>query len=162
MQTIRSLFVHMDWANRRLLEALQALPADEAGKATTLFQHVLQAERIWLTRLRGESSEGLVLWADDADPTKCAALIEDNESGFREWLDALPEDRLDNPIAYRSQAGAPFETSARDILMHVALHVQYHRGQINAALRAGGFEPAVIDYILYARLGGTAILENKL
>lgn len=156
MQTIQSLFAHMDWANRRLLEALQAAPADEAGNATTLFLHVLQAERIWLTRLRGESSEGLALWADDADLVACVALIEENGSGFRAWLDALPEDRLEKPIAYRSQVGAPFETSARDILTHVALHGQYHRGQINAALRAGGFKPAIIDYILYARLGGDA------
>lgn len=154
MQTIRSLFAHMDWANRRLLGALQAAPADGAGKAATLFLHVLQAERIWLTRLRGESSEGIALWADDADPAACAALIEENGSGFRAWLDALSEDRLDKPIAYRNQTGAPFESTTRDILTHVALHGQYHRGQINAALRAGGFEPAVVDYILYARLGG--------
>ncbi|MFD0697729.1 DinB family protein [Paenibacillus sp. GCM10027628] len=154
MKTIRCLFAHMDWANRRLLEALQATPADEAGKAATLFLHVLQAERIWLTRLRGESSEGIVLWPDDADPGACAALVEENGNGFRVWLDALPEDRLDKPFAYRSQTGAPFESSLRDILTHVALHGQYHRGQINAALRAGGFEPAVVDYILYARLGG--------
>jgi uncharacterized damage-inducible protein DinB len=153
MQTIRNLFAHMDWANRRLLEALRSAPADEASKATTLFLHVLQAERIWLTRLRGESSEDLVLWMDNAYPTACATLIEENGSGFRAWLDALPEDWLDKPIAYRSQAGAPFETSARDILIHVGLHGQYHRGQINAVLRVGGFEPAAVDYILYARLG---------
>lgn len=153
MQTIRKLFSHMDWANRRLLEALQASPVDEAGKAAYLFQHVLQAERIWLTRLRGESSEGLPIWAEDADLTVCAELMEENGRGFQNLLDTLPEDRLDLPVAYRSQSGVPFETSARDILTHVALHGQYHRGQINAALRAGGLQPAVVDYILYARLG---------
>ncbi|AFH60371.1 DinB family protein [Paenibacillus caseinilyticus] len=153
MQTIRNLFAHLDWANRELLEALRAAPAEKAEKASILFLHVLLAERIWLTRLRGESSEGLSVWEDHADPAACAALIEANGSGFRAWLDALPEDRIDKPIAYRTIAGAPFESSPRDILIHVALHGQYHRGQINAALRAGGVEPAAVDYILYARLG---------
>ncbi|SFL06280.1 Uncharacterized damage-inducible protein DinB (forms a four-helix bundle) [Paenibacillus sp. 1_12] len=154
MQTIQNLFAHMDWANRRLLEALRAATEEEAGKATALFLHLLLAERIWLTRLHGESSEALVLWADNADPAACAELIEANGSGFRAWLDALPEDRLNDPIAYRSQAGIPFETTARDILTHVALHGQYHRGQVNAALSTGGFEPAAVDYILYSRLIG--------
>jgi uncharacterized damage-inducible protein DinB len=154
MQTIRNLFAHMDWANRRLLEALQAAPAEAARKAAMLFMHVLQAERIWLSRLCGESSQGLALWVDNADPDAFAALIEANGSGFEAWLDALPEDWLDKPIAYSSQAGAPFETSARDILIHVALHGQYHRGQINTVLREGGFEPATLDYVLYTRLGG--------
>ena len=156
MQTIRNLFAHMDWANRRLLEALQSAQVDETSKAATLFLHVLQAERIWLTRLRGESSGSIALWGDHADLTACAELIVANGSGFQAWLAALPEDRLDMPVAYRSQAGAPFETSARDILTHVALHGQYHRGQINAELRAGGFEPAPLDYILFARLSGKA------
>ncbi|WP_426452522.1 DinB family protein [Paenibacillus sp. S-38] len=156
MQTIRKMFAHVDWANRELLEALRAAPAEKAEKASILFLHVLQAEHIWLTRLRGESTEGLPLWEDHADLAVCAALIEANGSGFPAWLDALPEDRLDKPIAYRSQAGVPFESSPRDILIHVALHGQYHRGQINAALRAGGIEPAAVDYILYARLDADA------
>ncbi|MFD1953009.1 DinB family protein [Paenibacillus thailandensis] len=156
MQTIRKMFAHMDWANRRLLEALQAAQVDETAKAATLFLHVLQAERIWLTRLSGESSEGIVLWADRAELAACAALVEANGSGFRAWLDSLSEDRLDKPIAYRSQAGDPFETPVRDILIHIALHGQYHRGQINAALRESGSEPAPLDYIMYERLSGNA------
>ncbi|MFB5761911.1 DinB family protein [Paenibacillus medicaginis] len=156
MKTIQALFAHMDWANRKLFEALQAAPVDEASKEATLFLHVLQAENIWLTRLRGESSEGNVLWADKADLAVCEALIDANGSGFRTWLDALPEESLDKPIAYRSQAGEPFESSVRDILLHVALHGQYHRGQINTLLRADDFEPAPMDYILYARLSDNA------
>ncbi|MFC0210893.1 DinB family protein [Paenibacillus chartarius] len=156
MQTIRNMFAHLDWANRRILEALQAAPANEVGHSVKLFRHVLQAERIWLIRLRGESSEGLSVWSDDTDLANCAALIEANGSGFAAWLDAIPEARLNDPIAYRNQAGAPFESTARDILTHIALHGQYHRGQVNAALRAGGLEPSPVDYILYARLNENA------
>lgn len=152
MQTIRKLFTHMDWANRRMLEALQAAPSEESRSAAILFLHVLQAERIWLTRLRGESSQGLSVWSEDADLSVCAAWIEENGRGFQDWLDALPEEQLDEQIAYRNLSGAPYEASARDILTHIALHGQYHRGQINTALRNGGNKPAPLDYILYAQL----------
>ncbi|MBB3111640.1 putative damage-inducible protein DinB [Paenibacillus phyllosphaerae] len=152
MQTIQRMFTHLEWANRQLLASLQAAQADEAGKAATLFWHILQAERVWLIRLNGNSSEGIKIWEDRADLAACSELIEANSSGYKAWLDALPEAELDRVIDYRSQAGAPFQTSVRDILIHVALHGQYHRGQINTALRAGGFPPAALDYILYSRL----------
>jgi uncharacterized damage-inducible protein DinB len=151
MFTIQKLFAHMDWANRRLLDALQNAPANEASKPAALFQHLLHAELIWLNRLRGESSQGLALWVELADLDACAALIEENGGGFRTWLDACPEDRLDSLISYHSQTGVRFESSARDILTHVALHGQYHRGQINTALRNLGLEPPVLDYILFSR-----------
>ncbi|TYP78257.1 DinB family protein [Paenibacillus methanolicus] len=156
MHTIRTMFAHLDWANRQLLESLRSARLDEAGKAAPLFLHVLQAERIWLTRLNGEDSRHLPLWGDDVDLDACASLIDANGDGFRALLDSLPEEALDEQVSYRSQAGDPFETTARDILTHVALHGQYHRGQINAALRAGGFRPAAVDYILFARLGDKA------
>ncbi|MFC4104190.1 DinB family protein [Paenibacillus xanthanilyticus] len=152
MQTIRTMFAHLDWANRRLLESLRSARLDEAGKAAPLFQHLLQAERIWLTRLRREDSRHLPLWGDDVDLDACASLIVANAAGFRDLFDTLHEDALDQPVSYRSQAGDPFESTVRDILTHVALHGQYHRAQINTALRAGGFEPATLDYILYVRL----------
>lgn len=156
MNTIRAMFAHMEWADRQLLETLRSVPLDQAGKAATLFLHVLQAEQVWLTRLRGEDSRHLPLWGDNVDIDTCAALIEASGDGYRALLGDLREDALDELVAYRSQAGAPFETTVRDILTHVALHGQYHRGQINAALRAGGFDPVALDYILYTRLGEKA------
>jgi uncharacterized damage-inducible protein DinB len=37
------------------------------------------------------------------------------------------------------------------MLVHVALHGQYHRGQVALLLRASGFEPATTDYIAWTR-----------
>jgi len=39
----------------------------------------------------------------------------------------------------------------RDILLHVAMHGQYHRGQINQLLRGAGLEPISVDYIVFVR-----------
>lgn len=152
MQTIRKLFDHMDWANHRLLEALRATASAEASKAVILFRHVLQAESIWLTRLQGRSSKGIAIWVHEADLDACEELTKFNREGFQTLLGALSEDALDQPVEYRSQNGKPHKTPARDILIHIALHGQYHRGQVNAVLRTDGFEPAPLDYILYSRI----------
>ncbi|MNW32258.1 DinB family protein [compost metagenome] len=152
MHTIQKLFDHMEWANLRLLEALRVAEPAEASKAVILFRHVLQAESIWLTRLQGRSSKGIAIWVHETDLDACEQLTRINREGFQALLGALSGDALDQPVEYGSQNGTPHKTSIRDILIHIALHGQYHRGQVNAALRTDGFEPAPLDYILYSRL----------
>jgi uncharacterized damage-inducible protein DinB len=45
----------------------------------------------------------------------------------------------------------PFRSQISDILLHVALHSSYHRGQIAAAVRAAGVTPVNTDFITFAR-----------
>jgi uncharacterized damage-inducible protein DinB len=66
-------------------------------------------------------------------------------------VESLDATALDEGITYRTSAGDQFTTSLRDILIHVALHGTYHRGQIAAAVRAGGDTPASTDYIHFVR-----------
>jgi len=59
--------------------------------------------------------------------------------------------RLIKIISYKNSSGRAFQNSVRDVLMHVALHGQYHRGQINLQLRANGMEPVNVDFITFVR-----------
>ncbi|NGZ76942.1 DinB family protein [Saccharibacillus alkalitolerans] len=148
MDTIRKMFNHLDWANRAILGALQSGEAD--GRALRLFAHTLHAERVWLTRLRGQDSSGLPIWSD-RDLAFCAELMERNAEEFEAFL---ADDIAADPqrvVAYSDSKGNPFETSAGDILTHIVLHGQYHRGQINSCLRESGLEPVGVDYILFVR-----------
>jgi uncharacterized damage-inducible protein DinB len=67
------------------------------------------------------------------------------------YLADLTEEQLDSDLTYANQSGVEFRTPIRDILTHVALHGQYHRGQINRILREAGGEPQPLDYILFVR-----------
>jgi uncharacterized damage-inducible protein DinB len=58
---------------------------------------------------------------------------------------------LDQFISYKNSTGKEFKKSIRDILTHVALHGQYHRGQINLLLRIDGMEPINTDFITFRR-----------
>jgi uncharacterized damage-inducible protein DinB len=67
------------------------------------------------------------------------------------FLTNLSNTDLDKFISYSNSKGQEFKNSVRDILTHVALHGQYHRGQINSRLRADGFEPVNLDFITFVR-----------
>jgi uncharacterized damage-inducible protein DinB len=149
LKTIQKMYEHLNWANLRILETLQNAEA-ENEQVKSLFSHILYAEHVWVTRLKGMDSIQLPIWSD-GDIAVCAKLIKQNEENFDIFLTDAAKTNLDNVIAYTNSGGIAFETSIRDILTHVALHGQYHRGQINLRLRADGIEPVNVDFITFVR-----------
>ncbi|KEQ25143.1 DinB family protein [Paenibacillus tyrfis] len=150
MQNIPKLFEHLNWANLRILERLRSGEAGSHPKAVGLFAHILQAERIWLTRLQGKDSSALTVWPE-ADLDFCGRMAEQNHEDYTAYLAGLTAAEWDRVFRYTNQSGKVFDNSVGDILTHVALHGQYHRGQINALLRADGAEPVNVDFITFVR-----------
>ncbi|MUT64664.1 DinB family protein [Paenibacillus sp. NEAU-GSW1] len=151
MQTIKRMIDHQVWANRQLLTAVRESGGDNPG-ALRLFRHLAIAEQVWMTRLNGKSSAHLQIWTDNAELASIEELLAENERSYLAYVEAITEERLDDNVTYANQSGTLFHTSIRDILTHVALHGQYHRGQINRALREASGEPAALDFILFSRL----------
>jgi uncharacterized damage-inducible protein DinB len=50
----------------------------------------------------------------------------------------------------------PASISFAETMLQVPLHSHYHRGQVNARLRAVGGEPPRVDYIVWVWLGRPA------
>lgn len=143
------MYEHLNWANHRILETLQSVE-DKNQEVIRLFSHILFAEKVWLTRLQGLDSSRLPLWSD-VDIKVCAELVMYNQKYITTFLSNLAENDLDKLISYENSSGKEFENSVRDILTHVALHGQYHRGQINSRLRANVIEPVNVDFITFVR-----------
>jgi uncharacterized damage-inducible protein DinB len=80
-----------------------------------------------------------------------ASFRETVAAGYDAYLAALAADTLGDRVPYVNSAGAAFETPIGEILLHVALHGQYHRGKINLLLRQSSAEPAPTDYIAFTR-----------
>lgn len=157
MKTLARMMEHLYWSNQQIIELLEKGEVQDAG-ALRLLRHMAIAEKVWLIRLNGGSTLHLTLWesAEQSEVTstisEVAAIMSDNEQGYRQYVAGLSEEQLDTMVSYTNQQGAPFETSIRDILTHVALHGQYHRGQFNRARVADGQKPLVFDFIYFARL----------
>ena len=140
------LLAHLDWADRRILETLRATPEPDALRR---FAHVLAAEHVWLARLRGETPTVAVWPALTLDA--CERLAAENRAGYAAYLAALGPHDAAREIDYATTSGQAFRSRVEDVLAHVALHGQYHRGQIALLARAAGGEPAPTDYIVFAR-----------
>ena len=149
LKTIQRMYEHLIWANQHILNTLQNIDGGN-HEANRLFSHILFAEKIWITRLQGLDSTQLPLWSA-VDIEVCTELVRENEELITTFLANTAKPDLDKLVSYKNSSGKEFNNSVRDILTHVALHGQYHRGQINARLRADGFEPVNVDFITFVR-----------
>jgi uncharacterized damage-inducible protein DinB len=144
---IRSLLDHMAWADERILESLRQPPVSQ--RALDLYAHVLGAEHVWLARLEQRPHRVAVWPALTFD--QCAQLAGENRIAFHAYAESLTSGDLRRTVHYRNSAGHEFDTPIEDILVHVAMHGSYHRGQVSLLVRDAGAEPQPTDYIAFVR-----------
>ncbi|HEV8124352.1 MAG TPA: DinB family protein [Gemmatimonadales bacterium] len=145
---IERLFAHLAWSDAAVLAALEAAPAT-AERWLELFGHILGAEHVWLSRIRGFAPH-VAVWPV-LSLADCRRLAEENGKEFTAFVAALPPAERARSVRYINSAGQEFTSTVEDILLHVCLHGSYHRGQLAAAMRAGGSTPAPTDYIGFIR-----------
>lgn len=147
LEYLRRLWEHSVWADDKLLSGIQQRGTPPA--AIREYAHILGADEVWLSRLEGRAPS-LSVWPELA-PDAAAIMARDVHAKFSRYLQALRDDDLTRPIAYTNTAGRAFVTPVGEILTHVMLHGQYHRGKVNLLLRQSGAEPAPADYIAFVR-----------
>jgi len=145
---LQKLIEHLKWADAAALEALRRSSGSDT-QALTIYSHVLGAEAVWLARLAGRPSD-VAVWPI-LSLEQAASLAERNAAELDALLASLSPDDLGREVDYRTSDGRAFRSSIEDILLHVALHGSYHRGQIALLIRGGGGEPASTDYIAFIR-----------
>jgi uncharacterized damage-inducible protein DinB len=147
LTSIRRMWDHCAWADRLLYDALAGSTRVAAGWVE--YSHILGAEETWLSRLEGRAPRAAVWPKLERD--QIVALRDHVAHGYETYLERLDESALSTSIEYTNSAGKTFQTPCADILLHVALHGQYHRGKINLLLRESGGEPVPVDYIAFVR-----------
>jgi len=144
---IHRVFEHLTWADTTMVAAVEAEESPEA--AVREFAHVLGAAENWLARLE-ERSATLAIWPEL--PRELLAPAKRRiQTGYARYLGALRDEDLTRLVAYTNSQGRAFETAIGDILLHVALHSQYHRGKVNLLLRQSNATPAPVDFISFVR-----------
>lgn len=115
----------------------------------THHQPARRARWTWLARIEGRASRSAIWPA--LSPPEAADLAARLRADYTRLFDALTEERLAEPVSYTNSAGQAFTTPLGDILLHVVLHAQYHRGKVNVLLRQGGQAPVPADFITFVR-----------
>jgi uncharacterized damage-inducible protein DinB len=128
------------WANRQWWNALGRFK--DLGRAQTTLEHILSAQRVWLSRLGVEVSQASEnLGIDDV-----AVFVN------RAWKMVLTDGHMEAQITYHNLAGFEFTNSLGQIASHVLNHGTYHRGQLRGQAQAEGLETfPETDLILYYR-----------
>jgi len=147
LEHLREQFVFNDWANRKLIAATTE---NGSARALKLLAHLLITEKEYFARLDGKDSTGFDFWPD-LSVGKCEELSRENTKYYLELLDGLDEDELEVTTRYKTSEGIAHENNYREMLTHVLFHSMTHRGQALAAVRADGFEPPKVDYIIFTR-----------
>ncbi len=136
------------WANR---EVISALLAGTTPRATTLMSHIIAAEIVWSSRIRGEQPS-VVVWPE-ISIEECSALASDLPERWRSILEDSAGEKSSTGINYTNSKGDSFTNTVEQIILQVVTHSAYHRGQIASELRAAGMTPATTDFIHAVRQG---------
>ena len=133
----------MVWADDQHLTAVRA----HMPHRLEILEHIFMAERIWLARI-----EGNVEAKHLQPPADGAALAAEWAEMHRKWQDlAAAQADWSSVVPYKTMSGIESSSPLWQIVLHMANHGSYHRGQVAAVLRAEGFTPPSTDLILWYR-----------
>ncbi len=145
---VLNLFKYNEWANKRLFVKLPDV-IDQDPTILLLFSHLVMAEKVWLSRVRG-TGESYKIW----DPIPLPELIRHiNQSAqfWTEFIQGITDREFREPVSYLNLKGVPFQNTLEEIVTHTVNHSTHHRGQIIMRIRQQGHTPPVLDYIAFAR-----------
>ena len=150
---LRTLVAYNQWANEKILKAIDGMTADELarpvdayfGSLTKNLQHVLLATRIWLARWKGEASPKL----DDpiTGPWRDAYAL--THEDFRTFVERLTDADADRVVHYRNTKGDPFQVPLGQLITHVVNHGTHHRAETGMLLERIRRSPGDMDYVYY-------------
>lgn len=128
--------------------------SDVDDDARRLFAHIAAAEQLYLERLLGSDPFPQDFWPV-LTTAVAGRLARESVDAFLAVIADADERWLREAVRYRNSRGTYFETPREQLVIHVALHGEHHRGQIARLVRVAGGEPAVTDFIAFAREGAS-------
>jgi len=142
----RELFGYNHHFNQQLATVFAAHADKTPEKSVKWFNHILNAHRVWNSRILPGKNKFGVWELHNVDE-----LIEIDRINYFDSIKILDQGNPETEVNYINSKGERFTNTIRDILFHIINHSTYHRGQIAADFRQQGLEPIVTDYIFYKR-----------
>lgn len=152
---------YKQWSDKVMFDAVAALPEGEALKPrASLFKnmvhtlnHIYVIDRIWQAHLEGRDH------GYDARNTKehpslaeLWRLQQDVDAWYVKWADAQNDVRLGETVNYTLIGGNRGAMTRGEILLHVVMHDNYHRGYVAEMIyEVPGCRPPSMDLPVYMR-----------
>ncbi|KAA6459062.1 DUF664 domain-containing protein [Acidobacteria bacterium AB60] len=148
------------WARDQVLGAVAALTTEQFvqpmgssfSSVRDTLAHVCGGEQIWVSRLKGETPQGMPKLDRFADAEAVRREWADLEAEMRTQLARLGPEAVERALTYKDMRGNDQSDPMWQMVQHVVNHATYHRGQITTLLRQlGATPPQSMDLIAYYR-----------
>lgn len=143
--SLQSLFAYKAWANAELFTLLATLPASQSEQLHTCIRtlnHIYVVDRIFRAHL---SAEPRPFDATNTQDTPSLDLLRTNvevtDAWYVNYVAALSEADLSQVLAFEFTDGDAGQMSREEILLHVATHGAYHRGNVGQVLKSLSVAP---------------------
>ena len=159
MNYLRTLMRYKAWANELVFAAAAKLPEAELtaprkivfGSLLRTLNHVYAMDEVWRAHLEGRP-HGYTT----RNPEDCPALAALREAQkamdawFVRYADSLSQE--DEIVDFQFIGGGAASMTRRDILLHVANHGTYHRGNVASMMYQSGVAPPTTDLPVFLRV----------
>lgn len=151
----RRWFEYEKDSHAKTLDSLNSVPGElrqleDFRKAVYLLGHIIAARRMWLFRF-GVLQNNVELFPRETSLAELPRQIAEMEAMWFQYLNELTDTELTRVFEYQSYEGLRFRNTIEEILTQLFGHSWYHRGQVALLLRSIGAEPAVTDFVFWAR-----------
>jgi len=152
-QQIRHLLDYNQWADERIVAALDGLSQDELarpreadfGSLASNLLHTLNVQRVWLARWKGEAPPRF----DDPMTTTWREAFAASHRALREYVAPMSDDGLDRVVHGRDSRGNPYAVPLARLVVHLVNHGTQHRAETGLLLERLGRSPGNLDYFYF-------------
>ncbi len=144
VSTLERVFSYKAKANNEMLTAMrqfdEASPAKEI--AVRVLNHTYAVDRIFAANLR-RAEHGYTSPNPGQAPSleELSAAIKTSDQWYLDYVSRLDQAQLAERIDFTFTDGEPGRMSREEILMHVTVHGEYHRGQISLLMMQNSITP---------------------
>lgn len=142
---LKKFLAHSALADRKYLDSFLHYDVP-LPQAELVFSHILNTQHLWISRINQ------VPQTYDRFHQHVVADFENlYQQNYQQIDDILASKNLEDYVSYTNMAGETYKNSIEDMLMNIASHSTYHRGQIATQFRRHGITPPVTDYVVLVR-----------
>lgn len=143
------------WADRGLYEAvsrnLDRLSSQEVSIVLRILDHIHVVDRIFQHHLQGVPHTFQAARSQELQELQTLAdSARRVDDWYASYVGGLADSAFEQPVEFVFTSGKPTRMRRGEIILHVCLHGNYHRGNAGAVLQLKGLTPsrdAITDFL---------------
>jgi uncharacterized damage-inducible protein DinB len=151
------LYRFTNWANDRVITGARQLTPEQLNSPIRpdfysvfgLLVHMMAAERIWLSRWKGESPRGLTKESDIPDLAALEAAWIPLRNEMLDFVSSVGA--ANQELTYYTTRGIEYHDILWHLILHVVNHGTEHRSQAALYMAMSGIDLGGLDLIVYLR-----------